>query len=77
MKTSLEDAIDDLVALDQLRVRSAQLRDAGRVALLSSLQPQKHAEAIHWQETDFYGEEALIIKALCHPKAERHFARAH
>ena len=54
----LEDEIDKLADLDRLRVRSAEMRNRGRDALLD-LKNQR------WQELDSSAESALIVKALC------------
>src|SRR5687768_12886234 len=54
----LEDEIDKLSDLDRLRVRSAELRNRGRDALLDR-------DNERWQESDSPVEEALIVKALC------------
>lgn len=54
----LEDEIDKLADLDRLRVRSAEMRNRGRDALLD-LNNER------WQELDSSAESALIVKALC------------
>jgi ATPase family associated with various cellular activities (AAA) len=56
---SLEEEIDMLTALDDLRVRSAKLRDEGRTALAEYKQEQ-------WESANDKIEEALVFKALNH-----------
>lgn len=61
----LEDAIRDLQKLDEIRNETARYRDEARMALGTYLISDKATRADMWMSADS-GEEALVLKALCH-----------
>jgi hypothetical protein len=61
---SLEDEIEDLEKLDELRIRSARMRDQGRAVLRS----EKKGVEKGWHDSPNAFEDAVIVKALCDRK---------
>src|SRR4051812_38468463 len=64
---SLEDEVEDLAYLDELRVRSAALRDEGRKALQAVLEMP---DMVGWEVDGDSIETALMIKSLCYRGAK-------
>jgi hypothetical protein len=60
----LEDEIEELHDLDELRVRSASWRDQGREALR-----EIGSEDERWRTSEYPSQNAVVVKALCDRRA--------